>query len=354
MNTDDYQGLFDPEVAPELTRNAVSGIEPTEAEIARSVAKLELRLTEYAWHKLDDARIDKLKALMTAKAQAALQVALLTAQSELSSLSQRSLTFQSGSDLTLSVDLFRKKIHGEIENVAATGLVVNAISTAQHMKVSCYSKPLPFYRCGELLDIDPGEARPALRVIVVAPSPKSLRELDPTTLDEIDVVFLNATSPPILALNERLFERNALNISADTVEEYIEFFCMHVQGEAGPFAIVEHDRPPPGVDPALVAAARDLRTIGAVAQVAQPLTRIEPNVVDNVEIQRVLGTVVYADHVFRSLFNVRPGGQIEMSDDMPVQGVILGMANSVWRGPSRLADGTAVAALAVNASPGAT
>lgn len=151
---------------------------------------------------------------------------------------------------------------------------------------------LPFY--GEdwsLIELE-GRAKggPATASLVLGPA---------------SALLLDGASPPIHQLNA--------DVGLSRMEEpqvallYLKFFCAHVQGEEGPFAIVESQ-----------------------AQAATWLTGdtaglpIEPIVMGE-DARSWAANVIYGRHLFRSHFELGPDGMVEMTDDDP-----LGEAGGPW------------------------
>lgn len=196
-------------------------------------------------------------------------------------------------------------------------------------------KPLPFYGGAQLIHVSEAEAwGPARRVIVFPGTGKKLE--------------LNGKSPPIHALNQK----TPIQLSDETVEEYVQFFCEHVHADDGPFYVTEEDREQADEFPkSLVIAARDAREgpalrrkisawrkIGNVdrevvhhtffpkAVIGWPLTLVGKSD----ESWTLLTTVIYGDEPFRAAFVVRPSGLVEMREDLTIPRASVTLIRRLW------------------------
>ncbi len=134
--------------------------------------------------------------------------------------------------------------------------------------------------------------------------------------DELRI--LDGTSPPIHEVNAR-----ALRLpNGAATDQYLRFFCGAIQGDAGPFGLVE-DMGMLTINPAL--GAEDLARVRAAVR---PLKR-----------RRGAGgdvhaaAIVHGTALFRSRLKVQPDGMVEMISDEPVVPNVLeraGTYDGIW------------------------
>lgn len=154
---------------------------------------------------------------------------------------------------------------------------------------------LPFYRDGQLLDVEfiATQGNYVIKSYLTSPSQKPY--------------LLNGTSPPIHEANTKL------PIDIQTSEDaaaYLRFFTTYVQGKDGSFQLVETlDELPwsEGVIPQRYIGVADL--LRPVALWADP---------EKKDRWFATATVNYGDTIFHAKFTVFKTGLIQMDDDVPV------------------------------------
>src|SRR5215471_19601771 len=111
-------------------------------------------------------------------------------------------------------------------------------------------------------------------------------------------LLLNGESGAVYIANER----EQLQLTEETVVDYVRFFCFAVRGPEGPFILIEPSKP-------------DQAKSGKLAELAKPIS-----VTGRDESQRILCEAVmeYNGGVFNATMAVAAGGQIEMVDDLPL------------------------------------
>lgn len=117
---------------------------------------------------------------------------------------------------------------------------------------------------------------------------------------------LNGTSPPIHEANLRA----PLRLTAETVLDYLSFFCFFVRGEEGPFFLLER------ADHPILTFEPDEET----EQMLHTLARA-PTYQGQDQNGHFLcsGIVFYGNALFEASFAVQPSGMVEMLDDDPVE-----------------------------------
>jgi hypothetical protein len=128
------------------------------------------------------------------------------------------------------------------------------------------------------------------------------------------VCLPDSRSGPIYAFNDRLAERKELLINAETAAAYLVFFSRSVDGQLGPFWIVEDERDFvwTGTDE----RANEVRQ--AVVRSLQPVQRLLDANEPNKEGHHYLTAFVnYGAYLFFSRFDVDTQGRVEMQEDAP-------------------------------------
>lgn len=125
--------------------------------------------------------------------------------------------------------------------------------------------------------------------------------------DEERFLILNGTSSPIYDANELA----TLNLTPDTVVDYVRFFCFFVHGDAGPFLLFE-SLPPDCSGRESIEQKR--QELAAYIQPAKLVERTSSGAF------RVSAIVLYDNCIFDAKFDVMPDGVIEMIDDNPLVG----------------------------------
>lgn len=100
-----------------------------------------------------------------------------------------------------------------------------------------------------------------------------------------------------------------LELTADTVVDYLRFFCAFVHGEYGPFMLIEHDNQP------CLPTGMDRLSRRILSQTARPVT------CDGLTAEGFFtcsGAMFYSNVLFLVTFNVHPDGAVDMIDDDPV------------------------------------
>ncbi len=157
---------------------------------------------------------------------------------------------------------------------------------------------LPFYGEHELFDLLLHGVQGIERAVLLR-SPSHMQWLD-------------GQSSPIHAVNEL----ESLQLTEETVLDYVRFFLFAIRGDQGAFVLIE--------DPGELTAA----SCGAAEQAGEPATRLaaarakwQPLHVDGHADDgrfRAQATVAYAGGLFASVFAVKRNGEIEMVDDQPI------------------------------------
>lgn len=154
--------------------------------------------------------------------------------------------------------------------------------------VTVLGHELPFYPGYRFYDIADYESVPHMRKFIVHKPG--------------NVVVLDWTNKPIYALNEKA----PLNLTRDTVADYVRFFFKYVRGPNGRFNIAEsvdeiswNDEPPP--------AARK-----AVGQLLEPLTVNGRNESNSFHLS---GCFVHRGTLYKATIFVEPNGHIIVNDE---------------------------------------
>lgn len=141
--------------------------------------------------------------------------------------------------------------------------------------------------------------------------------------DDASPLLLDGTSAPVHCANES----EKLQLTQETVPDYIRFFCFAVRGDAGPFILLEE---PP---------AQNVPEQEEVAKLAKPLTQ---KGLDETGHYLYDAVVVYEGGVFGAVFAAAPDGQMQMVDDTPLFGKVptetLPVFPDLRRGAMLLAD----------------
>ncbi|WP_424810479.1 hypothetical protein [Roseococcus sp. YIM B11640] len=323
--------LFDPAKAPELTGLSVGEVEATAEQLRAAEEKLRSRVAEYGWRRLSDTGFVGSHQFWVDRADRFEDEARRRV-GELRGLANAAVR-------TEATNAARTELNSALDDMTQAAGLAAAIERASAGGGGCYQRPLPFYGDAALLHIAPSAQEPARRIIVVATSSQA-QASEPPAAGQIIMVELDGTSPPIHALNKRLQEMGRLSITTDVVEEYVDFFCAHVHGDAGPFAVIEHEERLEGERGALVPVAYDLRPGPIRAQVARPLINLGKGEDESGAYEDVMATIFYSRAIFRALFRVRPHGMVEMREDHPVMDAAVDPVPLPWPGPKRLADGS--------------
>lgn len=130
-------------------------------------------------------------------------------------------------------------------------------------------------------------------------------------------IVLNWTNAPVYALNKS----GALNLTDDTVADYVRFFYQVVHGQHGRFTIVEavadipwHEDPPPAVR----------KSVGRMIQPVQSIGQ------DKHDTFALMACIVYRSALFRATVKVDAAGHVTLHDqellveDMPVRDDVFG------------------------------
>jgi hypothetical protein len=133
-------------------------------------------------------------------------------------------------------------------------------------------------------------------------------------LEPAPVCVPNGKSDPIYIFNDRLDARKELLINAETAAAYLVFFSRSIDGELGPFWIVENERD--FVWTRTDDYANNVRH--AVVQSLQPIRRVlDANKPNDEEHYYLTAFVNYGAYLFFSRFRVDAHGRVEMQDDAP-------------------------------------
>ncbi|MEM9497026.1 MAG: hypothetical protein AAGA28_03815, partial [Pseudomonadota bacterium] len=152
---------------------------------------------------------------------------------------------------------------------------------------------LPFYQSGRLIEIETiREDSERLLSFLVFPEKTFL---------------LNGTSPPIHEANARM---GVFIDSAADAAAYLRFFCLFINGEEGPFKILE------SVEELSWNEEARPTDIIQTAPLLRPLTVWpDPEKPDH---WRAAATIQYSNALFYAEFRIQPTGMVEMLDDNPV------------------------------------
>ncbi|MBN7819744.1 AAA family ATPase [Bowmanella yangjiangensis] len=191
---------------------------------------------------------------------------------------------------TLVGDEYRQALRRFFQ--AATDGLPPALFVSSEVQIKALN--LPFYQDGQLLEATymDGLGERALVTIVTLPN---------------GVTFLNGTSPPIHHINKE--QKLSLN-SSEFVDIYIRFFCLYVQGDEGPFRLVESLEELPWAES--VKAEDRLQVEGKI----RPLT-VTPDP-KNSGHWLAKATVQYSNTLFEANFSIAPSGMVEMLSDEPL------------------------------------
>jgi hypothetical protein len=171
-------------------------------------------------------------------------------------------------------------------------------------------KPLPFYKGCWLVNLSFGDKLPEFRLVVRDDQSSSNIAYDkfPNSFEKI--CFLDGTSPPVHETNYRMQKEKRLAITNDTVEEYLDFFCMHVHSDSEPFAIIETDSQP-------------IKITGN-QNTGEPI--------------KLAAVVCHKNKHFEADFEVERGGMIRMVDDSLIKNTEgQALPKNTWRGLNKLA-----------------
>jgi len=151
---------------------------------------------------------------------------------------------------------------------------------------------LPFYVGARLIELDPAGDQGRSGLIILIESAQGLTRLD-------------GTSQPIHALNKTL----AIHLETETqAAAYLRLFCAAVQGEDGPFRLIE--------DPNDIPWRPDARNAERTAASAKVATLRMKRQEDGS--WQTPGLVLYGPTLFGAELRIRPDGQVEMLDDTPI------------------------------------
>lgn len=123
--------------------------------------------------------------------------------------------------------------------------------------------------------------------------------------ESLTILLLNGTSPPIHFVNQK----DRLLLNAQTVSQYLQFFCFFVTGEDGPFMIIESLQQP-------YLLSRFDR-----ADLVDLIPHIEPIrywLQDGSSAYAAEACVLYGRNFFQAKFLVHPTGMVEMIEDQPL------------------------------------
>lgn len=105
-----------------------------------------------------------------------------------------------------------------------------------------------------------------------------------------------------------------LNITDQTVLDYLKFFCLAIQGDDGPFRIVTHGSEIPGWE---FLSADTKRVVEEAAM--EPVAGRD---IENADSYRVPACVKYSHSLFHTDFRVSKNGTVEMlNDEIVLQGI---------------------------------
>ena len=156
----------------------------------------------------------------------------------------------------------------------------------------CHWRTLPWYEKVALIRLhDPTWSEPRLALYFL-------------TL-EGNLFRLNGTSPPLHEVNAKA----PLRLNAENVLDYLRFFCFFVQGEEGPFYVVES-----ADDPWIPQMART----PAVVKGLEAVTAAELKDADDQGRFRCSAVIYYSNAIFKAEMQVAPSGMIEMLSDDPI------------------------------------
>ncbi len=119
-------------------------------------------------------------------------------------------------------------------------------------------------------------------------------------------VYLDGSSDPIHSMNE--FTKIAL--TEKSVVDYVHFFGFFVNGEDGPFFIIEDSN-----FPAIDRKKMDFLALKSIKDSCKTLKLVKISYNGFFELE---GTVLYGNALFAVVFAVTPNGLIEMIDDEPL------------------------------------
>lgn len=120
---------------------------------------------------------------------------------------------------------------------------------------------------------------------------------------DTETAAFDGNSPVVHELNAT----GRLVLNEDTAADYLQFFCLVVQGEDGPFRIVVDGPDIPGWD------RLDDEIQQTVAENVLPLTVRRDE--DNEDAYRVPACVKYGHALFKADFSIQETGMVEMLDD---------------------------------------
>jgi formylglycine-generating enzyme len=127
---------------------------------------------------------------------------------------------------------------------------------------------------------------------------------------------LNGTSTPILEFNHK----NAIRLDASNALAYLKFFCFFVQGDEGPFYVLE------SMDDPLIPPDCSGTTRSVLQDSARPAVWEGPD--ESGDGYRCRATVWYSNALFHAHFRVMSSGMIDMLDDDPIAGDLDARANA--------------------------
>ena len=132
---------------------------------------------------------------------------------------------------------------------------------------------------------------------------------------------LNGHSTPI----HEAIEREELVLNDDTVSDYMQFFCTFVHGDEGPFRVVNRR------EELNVFETQDSKAMPAyVDQCPQPYEQLAGDSLNNLfypvtrysdaaqQQWRFSSLNQYGNALFRSTFALKPNGEMQMTDDVPI------------------------------------
>ena len=149
---------------------------------------------------------------------------------------------------------------------------------------------LPFYTDHELIELHLSNVEGIERAFVL--------------YDGKRLTWLDGTSAPIHAVNDL----EQLNLTADTLLDYIRFFLYFVHADSGAFALVES----PDALEAGSASAKVLASKRALVVPFAPTGSLSNG------LPEVAATIAYSGVLFEGIFSAHADGQVEMTEDEPL------------------------------------
>lgn len=119
--------------------------------------------------------------------------------------------------------------------------------------------------------------------------------------DEEQLFYLDGTSPVLHKMNEQGF----LSLTEDTLFDYLNFFCLFVQGAEGPFLVAEST-----TNPFLANIEKKSKAV-----LKKHLFHLQYRGRDDNGSFLMDAAILYGHHLFHAQFVIRESGMIEMSGD---------------------------------------